>query len=108
MPRIPIESGGGEIEFKFIPKSEGEAKKPAKKSSNWRSEFEKGLRFVFYSFIILLGLYLVYQKFAGSESKSVSVANAGVSNVKSTEGDPWAQAQDVNGDGFIEAWEGIK
>ena len=108
MPKIPVESGG-EIEFKFIPKSEGEGKKPAtKKPSNWRSDFEKGLRFVFYSFIILLGLYLVYQKFAGSESKSVSVANASVSTVKSTEGDPWAQARDVNGDGFIEAWEGIK
>jgi len=108
MPKIPVESGG-EIEFKFIPKSEGEGKKPAtKKPSNWRSDFEKGLRFIFYSVIVLLGLYLAYQQFV-SEPKSVSIANATQpSNVKSTEGDPWAQARDVNGDGFIEAWEGIK
>jgi len=107
MPKIPID-GGGELDIKFIPKSEGEAsKKPAKKPSDWRSEFEKGLRFIFYSVIVLLGLYLAYQQFV-SEPKPVSVANASQSTVKSTEGDPWEQARDVNGDGFVEAWEGVK
>lgn len=106
MPKIPID-GGGELDIKFIRKGEGEeSKKPAKKPSNWRSEFEKGLRFVFFSFLILLGLYLVYQKFAGSEPKSVSVANAGQEAV--TEGDPWENAFDANGDGIIEAWEGVR
>ena len=111
MPRIPI-NNEGELEFKFIPKSKEQPQAATKKTGVKRSDFEKFLKVTFWAIIAFLIVSHFINK--SDNPSTVSQAEVRTSVVKAEvkpQDDPgaaWQGAYDKDGDGFVEAWEGIE